>query len=203
MLQLVFSFFHVLTSLFTCNTLCNFSCGRVLNSRSRGICITDRRRRCYNASFCFSSASGIFTNITRPSRKASIITIAWWTFSNCCSITCSTIYNSIRIVVLLNSFHIKVPNLHAIYALQNLSLPDFLQPTHTASLSDAESCIPVVVESASQTGVVDVISHPSAYPEINPQMLQAPVERHLYAEKLEGQFPISEPSPVVIPSKGE
>ena len=51
--------------------------------------------------------------------------------------------------------------------------------THFASLEVAESSVTDVVESASQTGVVEVISQPSAYPDIKPQTLHAPVDRHL------------------------
>ena len=58
-------------------------------------------------------------------------------------------------------------------------LPDFLQATHWATFPLAESWIPDVEESASQTGLVDVISQPSALPDINPHTLHAPVERHL------------------------
>ena len=74
-------------------------------------------------------------------------------------------------------------------------LPDFLQATHCATFPVALSSIPDVEESASQTGDVDVISHPSATPEISPQTLQPPVERHLYEVWPLGHFPISEPSP--------
>ena len=61
-----------------------------------------------------------------------------------------------------------------------INIPDWVQPTHWATFpGDAESCEPGNEESASQTGVVDIISHPSAFPEISPQTLQAPVDRHL------------------------
>ena len=39
--------------------------------------------------------------------------------------------------------------------------------------------LPEIVESASQTGLVEVISHPSAFPDISPHTLHIPVERHL------------------------
>ena len=58
-------------------------------------------------------------------------------------------------------------------------LPDFLHATHSATFPVAESCIPDVEESASQTGDADNISQPSATPDISPQTLQLPVERHL------------------------
>ena len=58
-------------------------------------------------------------------------------------------------------------------------LPDFLHAAHTASLFEAESWTPEVVESASQTGVVENASQLSATPDTSPQTLQAPVERHL------------------------
>ena len=74
-------------------------------------------------------------------------------------------------------------------------IPDFLQATHCATFPDAESSIPVVAESASQTGDVDVISQPSATPEISPQTLQPPVDKHLYELCPLGHFPISVPSP--------
>ena len=40
-------------------------------------------------------------------------------------------------------------------------LPIFLQPTHLANFATAESSTVTVVESASQTGVFECISHPS------------------------------------------
>lgn len=46
----------------------------------------------------------------------------------------------------------------------------------------AESSVTEVEESASQTGVVEVISHPSAFPEISPHTLHAPLDRQLYVE---------------------
>ena len=58
-------------------------------------------------------------------------------------------------------------------------LPDCVQATHCATLSVAESWVPEVVESASQTGDVDVMSHPCACPEMRPHTLHFPVERHL------------------------
>ena len=57
--------------------------------------------------------------------------------------------------------------------------PVFLHATQCATFPAAESSIPEVDESASQTGVVDVISQPSALPEISPHTLQAPVDKHL------------------------
>ena len=51
--------------------------------------------------------------------------------------------------------------------------------THCATFLEAESSDIEVVESASQTGVVEKISQPSAYPEMSPHTLQAPVDRHL------------------------
>ena len=59
-------------------------------------------------------------------------------------------------------------------------LPLLVHFTQCATLAVAESSVIEVAESASQTGVVDVISQPSAYPEISPHTLHAPVERHLY-----------------------
>ena len=58
--------------------------------------------------------------------------------------------------------------------------PNFLQATHWATFPVAESCIPDVNESASHTGDVEVISQPSAIPDMRPHTLHAPVERHLY-----------------------
>ena len=58
-------------------------------------------------------------------------------------------------------------------------LPDFLQATHCDTLFVAVSSIAEVVESASQTGVVENGSHPSATPDMRPHTLHAPVERHL------------------------
>ena len=58
-------------------------------------------------------------------------------------------------------------------------LPLFVHLTHFASLEVAESSVTDVVESASQTGVVEAISQPSAFPDTNPQTLHDPVERHL------------------------
>ena len=74
-------------------------------------------------------------------------------------------------------------------------LPEFVHATHWATFPDAESCIPDVEESASHTGDVEVISQPSANPDIRLHTLHAPVERHLYELKLLGHFPISFPSP--------
>ena len=51
--------------------------------------------------------------------------------------------------------------------------------THFATFAVAESSVIEVVESASHTGEVEVISQPSAYPDIRAQTLHAPVERHL------------------------
>ena len=55
-------------------------------------------------------------------------------------------------------------------------LPSFLQAKHCPTVRPASgndiSCVPRESESASQTGVVEVISHPSAFPEINPHVLQ-------------------------------
>ena len=58
-------------------------------------------------------------------------------------------------------------------------LPLLVHLTHLATLAVAESSVTEVVESASHTGVVEVISQPSAYPDIKAQTLHAPVERHL------------------------
>ena len=58
--------------------------------------------------------------------------------------------------------------------------PDFLHATHWATFPDAESCIPDNDVSASHTGDVEVISQPSANPDIRPHTLHPPVERHLY-----------------------
>ena len=57
--------------------------------------------------------------------------------------------------------------------------PVFLHATHVPTFPDAESSIPEVDASASQTGEVDVISQPSALLAILPQTLHAPVDRHL------------------------
>ena len=58
--------------------------------------------------------------------------------------------------------------------------PDFLHPTHWATFAVSyEDWIPDVVESASQTGVVENILQPSALLENKPQTLHAPFERHL------------------------
>ena len=54
-----------------------------------------------------------------------------------------------------------------------------MHPLHIASFSTAVSSIIVVVESASQIGVVDVLAHPSWVPDISPHTLHAPVDRHL------------------------
>jgi len=57
-----------------------------------------------------------------------------------------------------------------------------------------------VEESASHTGEVENILHPSALSESNPQTLHAPFERHLYVIWLAGQLPIVSPFPALVPS---
>ena len=90
-------------------------------------------------------------------------------------------------------------------------LPVFLQGTHLENFcvatsfgsfihcqSAAEISIAVVPSSASQTGLVENISHPSAFPEISPHTLQYPLERHLVFMALPvvtGQCPAHDPSP--------
>ena len=69
--------------------------------------------------------------------------------------------------------------LHIRIYIQSFLLPFFLHLTHLAILATAETSVTDVDPSASQTGVVEVISQPSAYPDMSPQTLQAPVERHL------------------------
>ena len=59
--------------------------------------------------------------------------------------------------------------------------PDFVHPLHTASFSTAVSSMMLVVESASQTGLVDVLTHSSWVPEMSPHTLHTPVDRHLCA----------------------
>ena len=61
----------------------------------------------------------------------------------------------------------------------NKFVPDFVHPLHIASFPTAVSSIIVVVESASQIGVVDVPAHPSCAPEMSAHTLHAPVDRHL------------------------
>ena len=69
-----------------------------------------------------------------------------------------------------------------------------MQATHCATFPVAESSTPEVEESASQTGVVESTLHPSAFPDMRPQTLQAPEERHL----LETHIPWVVPSPGVV-----
>ena len=78
-------------------------------------------------------------------------------------------------------FLIKLFNRNFILYLARVRiyLPSFLHPTHCATLFSAESSIPAVEESASQTGDEDNISQPSATLFTLPQTLQYPVERHL------------------------
>ena len=57
--------------------------------------------------------------------------------------------------------------------------PDFVHPLHTPTVSTAVSSMVLVVESASQTGVVDVLTQPSCVPEMSPHTLHAPDDRHL------------------------
>ena len=52
----------------------------------------------------------------------------------------------------------------------------------------AESCIPLTLESASHTGVVECISHPSCNLDMTLQTLQSPSERHFTFGMLHGQF---------------
>ena len=66
-----------------------------------------------------------------------------------------------------------------IYDGKSRQLPDFLQAVHCATLLVAVSSTAAVEESASQTGVVENASHPSATPDMRPHTLHAPVERHL------------------------
>ena len=54
-----------------------------------------------------------------------------------------------------------------------------MHPLHIPSFATAVSSIIVVVESASQIGVVDVLAHPSWVPEMSPHTLHSPVDRHL------------------------
>ena len=57
--------------------------------------------------------------------------------------------------------------------LKYCNLPVFLHATHAATFAVAESSITEVEESASQTGLSEVISHPSASPSVlSPQTLQ-------------------------------
>ena len=70
--------------------------------------------------------------------------------------------------------------------------PDFVHPLHIPSFPTAVSSIIVVAESASQIGVVDVPTHPSWVPEMSPQTLHAPVDRHF---RLFGHLPVLVPSP--------
>ena len=70
-----------------------------------------------------------------------------------------------------------------------LHLPLFLQLAHSATLHTAESWIPDTVESASQTGVDDVISQPWWLPLIILHVSHSPVERHFISLGLAGQFP--------------
>ena len=59
------------------------------------------------------------------------------------------------------------------HKIQNMiNSPSFLQATHCAAFCTAESSILAVEESASQTGVEDNISQPSATLFIFPQILQ-------------------------------
>ena len=62
-----------------------------------------------------------------------------------------------------------------------------MHATHSASFLTAESCMPEVVESASQTGVDEVASHPSCVPDIILHLLHSPSERHIKLEGLVGQ----------------
>ena len=72
-----------------------------------------------------------------------------------------------------------------------------MQATHCATFPVAESSIPEVDESASHTGVVERILHPSAFPDMSPHTLHDPEERHL----LEGHIPCVVPSPAVVLSE--
>ena len=67
-----------------------------------------------------------------------------------------------------------------IMALHSLCVPVFLHATHFASfVVSYVASIPAVDLSASHTGEVENILHPSALLESNPQTLHAPFERHL------------------------
>ena len=66
-----------------------------------------------------------------------------------------------------------------VYDGKSRQLPDFLQAVHCATLLVAVSSTAAVEESASQTGVVENASHPSATPPTRPHMLHTPEERHL------------------------
>ena len=58
----------------------------------------------------------------------------------------------------------------------------------------AESCIPLTLESASHTGVVECTSHPSCKLDMTLQTLQSPSERHLTFGMLHGQFALFPPN---------
>ena len=73
-----------------------------------------------------------------------------------------------------------------------------MHPLHIPSFATAVSSIIVLVESASHIGVVEVLTHPSCDPEMSPQTLHAPVDRHF---RLFGHLPMVVPSPWVCPSK--
>ena len=69
------------------------------------------------------------------------------------------------------------------------------------NFSVAEPSIKDVVESASQTGVVDVTSHPSCLPLMTLQILHSPVDKHLRLDGIVGHFPMVSPFPVAPSSK--
>ena len=74
--------------------------------------------------------------------------------------------------------------------------PFLLHATHAENFSMAESSITDVVESASQTGVVDVTSHPSCLPLMSLQILHSPVDKHFRLGGIVGHFPMVSPFPL-------
>ena len=67
-----------------------------------------------------------------------------------------------------------------VMALPSLCVPVFLHATHFASfVVSYVASIPAVDLSASHTGEVENTLQPSALPDIKPQTLHDPVERHL------------------------
>ena len=62
--------------------------------------------------------------------------------------------------------------------IQRFILPLFLHLTHFATFEIADSSVAAVSPSASHTGVVEVMSQPSAYPDMSLQTLHSPDERH-------------------------
>ena len=70
-----------------------------------------------------------------------------------------------------------------IITMHSWSVPAFLIPRHATHFASFPvsymASIPPVEASASHTGEVENILHPSALLESNPQTLHAPFERHL------------------------